>query len=247
MRRVHAGPLAGLAGVLALLGTLEAAVGLGGLGWGLGVACGTVGCGFLAGALSRHRATRLGPANAVTLVRFVLGCGVAALTADAFARPVPVTLLVALSAVALSTDRVDGWVARRRHVASALGARFDMEVDAFLILVLSVYVAHTTAWWVLAIGAWRYVLVAAQVMLPRLRGSVPPRYWCKVVAVLQGVVLVVAAAGVLPAEVSQTALAVALLLLTESFGREIGQRWRAGKVGRQESAGVDLSGAMSHG
>ena len=55
--------------------------------------------------------------------------------------------------VALLLDWVDGQVARRTHTESAFGARFDMEVDAFLILVLSVYVASTTGWWVLIIGA----------------------------------------------------------------------------------------------
>ena len=43
--------------------------------------------------------------------------------------------------VALALDGVDGQVARRTGTVSALGARFDMEVDAFLVLVLSVHVA----------------------------------------------------------------------------------------------------------
>ena len=43
-----------------------------------------------------------------------------------------------LSSVALALDGVDGQVARRTRTVSALGARFDMEVDAFLVLVLSV-------------------------------------------------------------------------------------------------------------
>ena len=42
--------------------------------------------------------------------------------------------------MALILDGVDGKVARRTGTSTALGARFDMEVDAFLILVLSVYV-----------------------------------------------------------------------------------------------------------
>ncbi|GAA4940924.1 hypothetical protein GCM10023238_03240 [Streptomyces heliomycini] len=46
-----------------------------------------------------------------------------------------------LTAVALILDGVDGKVARRTGTSTPLGARFDMEVDAFLILVLSVYVS----------------------------------------------------------------------------------------------------------
>jgi hypothetical protein len=36
-----------------------------------------------------------------------------------------------------------------------------MEVDAFLIMVLSVYVARESCWWVLAMGLARYAFVAA--------------------------------------------------------------------------------------
>ena len=49
----------------------------------------------------------------VTLARATLAVGVAALVADSFARDTPVALLVALAAVALSLDLVDGWLARR--------------------------------------------------------------------------------------------------------------------------------------
>ena len=69
-----------------------------------------------------------------------------------------------------------GWtaqVARRTGTASAFGARFDMEVDAFLILVLSVYVARPLGAWVLAIGLARYVLLLAERLLPWLRRPVP--------------------------------------------------------------------------
>ena len=42
--------------------------------------------------------------------------------------------------MAAALDGVDGWVARRTRTASAFGARFDMETDALLILVLSALV-----------------------------------------------------------------------------------------------------------
>ena len=81
----------------------------------------------------------------MTLARATLAVGVAALAADSFTHDTPVALLVTLAAVALALDAVDGWVARRTGTATALGARFDGEVDAFLILALSVYVAPGTA------------------------------------------------------------------------------------------------------
>ena len=100
-------------------------------------------------------------ADWVTLARATLAVGVAALVADSFDRPAPVALLVSLAALALVLDAVDGWVARRTRTAGTLGAQFDGEVDAFLILVLSVYVARSAGAWVLAIGAARYAFLAA--------------------------------------------------------------------------------------
>jgi phosphatidylglycerophosphate synthase len=110
---------------------------------------------------------------------------------------------------------------------SAVGARFDMEVDSVLVLLLSVHAARSLGVWVVAIGSVRYVYWIAGRALPWLRGPVPPRYWCKVVAAVQGVVLIVVAAGVLPGVVAVLALLVVAALLVESFGREVWWLWRA--------------------
>ena len=153
---------------------------------------------LLARGLLRAGATGPGPADSVTLARATLVGAVTALVADSFTRATPTVLLVCLSAAALVLDAVDGWVARRTGTTSPLGARFDMEVDAFLILVLSVAVARSVGPWVLAIGWARYAFVAAGWLLPWLTTPTPPRYWCKVVAAIQGIVLTVAVVGVLP-------------------------------------------------
>ena len=135
------------------------------------------------------------------------------------------TVLVAIAGVALALDFVDGWVARRTRVTGTLGAEFDGEVDAFLILVLSVYVARSVGIWVLAIGAARYVFLAAGWLLPWMRAPLPPRYWGKVVAATQGIVLTVAATGILPPSVTEGAIVVAMVLLAESFGRDVWWLW----------------------
>jgi phosphatidylglycerophosphate synthase len=135
-------------------------------------------------------------------------------------------VLVAFATVALILDAVDGQVARRTGTASDLGARFDMEVDAFLILVLSVYALHTLGAWVLAIGAMRYAFVAVGWALSWMRGPLPRRYWRKVVAATQGIVLAVVAADVLPVVVETTAVALALALLVEAFGRDVKWLWQ---------------------
>ncbi len=228
MHTVRSGPVVGLLAQLVLLAALAVTLGLGGAGWLAGLACGVVTSALLARGLRGVPGHRLSPANRVTLTRATLVGGVAALVADAFSAPGRVPTLVALSAVALVLDGVDGWVARHTGSASALGARFDMEVDAFLILVLSVYVcrAHPADWWVLSIGAARYAYVAAGWLLPWLRGGLPARYWRKVVAAVQGIVLTVVAAGVLPWLATQVVLALALALLTESFGHDVRWQWR---------------------
>jgi phosphatidylglycerophosphate synthase len=209
-----------------LLAALAETVGLGAAGWLVGVGYGLAVCAALAHGLSRAGAAALGPADRVTLTRATLVGGVAALTPASFARQVPVALLVALAAVALVLDAIDGRVARRTGTVSALGARFDMEVDAFLLLVLGLCVTPLIGAWVLLIGAMRYAFVAASWVLPWMRRTLPPRYWRKVVAATQGVVLVVALADVLPRPLSAAAVAASLALLVESFGYDVAWLWR---------------------
>jgi phosphatidylglycerophosphate synthase len=218
---VRTGPAIGLIAQAALLGALTVAAGLGEAGWLAGVAYGVGVCFTLTWGLHRTDATVLGPADRVTLTRAVLVGGVTALVVQSFLHPVPIALLVGIATVALVLDWVDGQVARRTRTESALGARFDMEVDAFLILVLSAYVARFLGPWVLTIGLMRYAYVAASWVLRWMRGGLPYRYWRKVVAAAQGIVLTIAAAGVLPVVVSTVAVAGALVLLIESFGRDV--------------------------
>lgn len=199
----------------------------------------------LAASLRRYGTRVLGPADRVTLARAVLVGGVTALVAAGAGHGVPLT---ALASVALVLDAVDGKVARRTGTASALGARFDMEVDAFLILVLSVRLASDLGLWVLAIGAMRYLFVAAAWAAPWLRGALPPSFARKTVAALQGIVLVAACSGLLPRPVAGLITALALASLTWSFGRDIRWLWRAGRpVTRAATATVTVAVAAGAG
>jgi phosphatidylglycerophosphate synthase len=209
---------------------LAGTVGLSLAGWLVGTACGLTTTAILSYGLTRSGAAALGAANRVTLTRAAFVGGVTALVADALVRPASVAALVGLAVVALVLDGVDGWVARRTGTASALGARFDMEVDAFLILVLSVYVGLSVGPWVLAMGAARYVAWAAGSVVPWMGVSVPPRYWRKPVAAIQGIVLTAAVAHLLPAPAMNVVIAVALVLLAESFGRDVVWQWRQRRV-----------------
>ncbi|MFD7614578.1 CDP-alcohol phosphatidyltransferase family protein [Streptomyces sp. NPDC059828] len=228
--------------LLVLLGTV---IGLGPAGWLAGLTFTFATWAVLTRALRRSwpRRVSFGPANGVTLARTVLVGGVTALVADSFVSGSPLTgpfvshpslaVMVALTAVALVLDCVDGQVARRTGSESSLGARFDMEVDAFLILVLSVHVAMSLGPWVLLIGAMRYVFVAAARFLPWLNGPLPPSMARKTVAALQGIVLLVAGSGIVPVEVSAVMVLMALAALAWSFARDIRWLWRVRESGSE--------------
>ena len=228
MPTVRFGAVAGLIAQAALLGVLAGTVGLKPAGWLLGLGCGWTVNATLARGLAASGRLGLGPANRITLARATLVGGVAALVFDGYflsLSAAALDALVALAAVALVLDAVDGWVARRTESVTPLGARFDMEIDAFLIFVLSCFVARTVGGWVLAIGLARYAFVAAGWFLPWLRRTAPARHWCKTVAAIQGIVLTVAAARLFSQEWLAVLLVIALVLLTESFGRDVGWLW----------------------
>src|SRR5262249_40996196 len=169
--------------------------GLGAVGWITGLAAGSAATGLIVTARLRSERPAMYPADWITLTRALLIAGVASLVAESFVRPVSTTALVILFVLALILDGVDGQVARRSGTATALGARFDGEVDAFLILLLSIVVSREYGSWVLLIGAARYALLLAGWLIPWLAAPLPPRYWRKVVAAVQGGVLTVAASG----------------------------------------------------
>jgi phosphatidylglycerophosphate synthase len=219
--RVHP-PTLGLLAQLVVLATLAATVGLSRAGWLAGAAYALGTWLLLSRALRDTDVDGWGPANTVTLARLTLAGGVAALVADSVVGgQAPLWALTALAAVALLLDAVDGQVARRTASTSRLGARFDMEADSVLLLVLSIFVATSLGWWVLAIGAFRYAFVALSWGLPWLRAPLPPRLSRKTVAALQGVALVAASAGVLSRPETIACVGGALALLSWSFGTDI--------------------------
>jgi phosphatidylglycerophosphate synthase len=216
----HPAVLGALAQSTLVLG-LAATVGLGAAGWVTGVAFGALVWPGLGHGMRRFAVRSWGPADTVTLVRLAVTGGVAALVADAFVDGTSRPVLVALAAVAAILDAVDGQVARRTRTTSTFGARFDMEADSVLVLVLSIFAASLLGWWVAAIGLFRYAFVAAARAWPWLSASLPPRMVRKSIAALQGAILVVASADLLPLALAQAGVAVALGFLTWSFGTDI--------------------------
>jgi hypothetical protein len=203
-------PAAGVGAQVVLLALLAAGAGLYPVALLVGAAYAVIVCGVLAGAMSRSR-TPLGPAGRVTLTRAVLVGGV--------------TALVTMNLIGRETP-VDGHVARRTGTESALGARFDMEIDAFLILVLSVNVSRSLGAWVLLIGLMRYGFAAAAWVAPWLRAPLPPSFARKTVAAAQGILLVAVSSGLFPPLAALALAGLALGSLSWSFGRDILWLWR---------------------
>ncbi|MEU8121456.1 CDP-alcohol phosphatidyltransferase family protein [Spirillospora sp. NPDC049024] len=218
------------AAVVAQLGLL-ALLRPGHAGLAVGIGYALASWAVLTAAFRRRRA--LGPADHVTLARVVLTGGVAALVAGHLTGDARAWPLVAVAAAALVLDGVDGQVARRTRTVSRLGARFDMETDAVLVLMLSVEVASSAGAWVLAIGAMRYAFGAAAWAAPWLRADLPPSVARKAVAVVQGVALVVAASGAVPHP--GVLAAAALALLVWSFGRDVVWLAKRRHAGRGEA------------
>jgi phosphatidylglycerophosphate synthase len=135
---------------------------------------------------------------------------------------------------------VDGRVARARGEATSFGARFDVEIDAAMLIVLSVAVAALglAGWWVLTIGGMRYGYVAASLLVPALRIPLPYRYSGKVIAVVQAVALLAALAFGLThgAHWVPTAfLLTALALLCWSFSRSVIWQLRQSSVANRQN------------
>ena len=169
-----------------------------------------------------HPHAAFGPANRVTLARAV---GVGLLAGLAFE---PQTDGRAWSAIALATlaavlDAVDGRLARRSGLASRFGARFDMETDALMILVLAIL-----AWrwdragaWVLCAGLMRYGFVLAARPWPWLAAELAPSRRRQAVCVVQVVGLIVALLPWLSNQQSAFVAASSLAALCYSFALDV--------------------------
>lgn len=170
--------------------------------------------------LWRHQGFRpLTPADRVTLGRAILVLLLIALLPGASALPDDSGIAFALGLVAVLLDGVDGAVARYWHCETREGARFDMELDALLLLVLCGWLVATerAGIWVLAIGGWRYAFVLAGWWLPALRRPLPPSQRRRVICGVQGFGLVVCLAPGMPAAAVTTLALGLFVLLSYSF------------------------------
>ena len=173
---------------------------------------------LLLAGLRWHPYRRFGIANQVTLLRAELVILLAAFAAAAIDPRLP-AIATAIATFAALLDAMDGWLARRSGMIGHYGARFDMETDAALILVLSVL-----AWrfgkagpWICVAGLLRYLFVVAGWRLAWLRAELPPRRRRQAIAVIQTTGLIVAIAPFVAAAFSRVLLAACLACLVMSF------------------------------
>jgi phosphatidylglycerophosphate synthase len=190
-----------------------------------------------------HR--RFGLANGLTLTRAAgaalllgviaeLGFG-GTLVLDAPLRWV----LTGVTAAALVLDGIDGWAARRSGLASAFGARFDMETDSLLALGLALLVHATgeVGAWVLTSGLMRYIFVLAGWVWPALAAPLFPSRRRKAVCVVQVAALIAALAPAVPPGAAWLLCLGGLGLLVYSFGVDC--LWLAGE-GRRPGGAAGL-------
>jgi phosphatidylglycerophosphate synthase len=172
---------------------------------------------------------RFGPANRVTLARLGLVSLLAAMLGEGVAS-------VAWPAVAIATlaavlDAVDGPLARRTGLASPFGARFDMETDALLMLVLALlaWQLGKAGGWIVAAGLLRYAFVGAGRAWRWLERPLPPSLRRKAICVIQIITLIVALAPIIPVAASEVIAGAGLALLVCSFAVDVAWlRRRAG-------------------
>jgi phosphatidylglycerophosphate synthase len=165
-----------------------------------------------------HPFARFGWANHVTLARAAFVALLAALLGEGDA-PRIMAFAAAIGGAAVALDFVDGRLARATGLASAFGARFDMETDAALVMVLA-----ALAWqsgrvgpWVLASGLLRYAFVVAGRCWPWLRRPLAPSFRRKTAAAVQMIALVVVLVPGVPGPAGTLVVAGALAFLCYSF------------------------------
>lgn len=214
----------GLCGVLALGGLLagdmlSAPVGIAALAYAL-----AAGLALIALRHSYPHAA-IGACNVVTLVRLMLSATLLAALLAPSPAPWPV---FAIAVLAFALDGADGWLARRAGYASAFGARFDVEVDSALALILSLYAffhAGVGAF-VILLGLPRYLFMLARYPLPWLERDLPERFSRKVVCVVQIAALILILLPVFAGPPAGIVAGIAALALIWSFSADVRWLWK---------------------
>ena len=172
-----------------------------------------------AGIRVGHPHRCVGAANVVTLIRLGMVTVLAAFLFGGVDQPAAV---IAIGAVGLGLDGLDGHLARRQRLTSPFGGSFDMEVDSALALVLALLAASGPAGPIaVVLGLPRYLFGAAAIVAPWLNGELAARISRKVVCVLQLVALLCLQVPFLPPTIALAIVAATAVMLAWSFGTDV--------------------------
>ena len=174
---------------------------------------------LLIGVLAQQRAVS-GLAGRITLIRALITIGLLGFLWSPNVYQIFGFELGLMGLMALLLDGLDGHLARRRGETTPAGARFDMETDAAMILVLSVavWLSGRAEAWILLMGALRYVFVASAWCWPWMSQPLPDSLRRKVICVVQVSVLLLVLPMWLPGPMATAVLLIGLALLLYSFG-----------------------------
>ena len=179
--------------------------------------------------LARHaHPNRFGYANAITLTRAALTALLYGIGGEWLFGGLPALgeglrwSLAIMAALILILDGFDGAVARRTGMASAFGARFDMETDGLFILAICWLVMATGAagGWMLAFGSLHYVFMLAGMLIPRLTAPLKPLRRRKIIYVAQAAAPTIGLTPFCPPGLAFVLCAVAFILVLLSFAAD---------------------------
>jgi phosphatidylglycerophosphate synthase len=176
----------------------------------------------------RHAPGRFGAANVITLVRAAAVAFLAGIVG--LDEPLSDELRYGVTIIGfagLLLDGVDGWAARRQRLASRFGARFDMEVDALSMVVITLLLLRSgqAGAWVLAIGMLRYHFVAMGWLWPPLTRRLPDSLRRKSLCAVSIIGMLVALSPIVGATSAAAICAGALALLVYSFAVDYVWLW----------------------
>ena len=153
-------------------------------------------------------------ANAITTVRFVLIA-----IAIGLADNLSYEQLFVMLGIAVLLDVADGFLARKLKESSALGLHYDMEVDAFFVLIMGVYffISRDVPFWILVPGLLRYLYTTMMALWPKQSFSESKQKYASTIAGVFFVILLLAIIMAGPIQLIMLAIGSALIML--SFGK----------------------------
>jgi phosphatidylglycerophosphate synthase len=192
----------------------------------------------LARLQQHHPYASFGAANLLTTARAAVGVLLTSLIGESLSA-ILATTAAAVGLVVLMLDGLDGWLARRTKMVSAFGARFDVEVDALLILTLAIlaWQEGKAGQWVMLSGLLRYGFVVAGWLLPWMQRPLAPTSRGRIICVVQTAALVVVLAPAVTPPLSSTIAALGLAALCYSFLVDTMRLWRQSPDEQPATAG----------